>query len=287
MPSDDRASSDRRGTPVEPSRQNEGDRADGVENDERGEQRATKEYPTRDLSPVGGDLSEEEWTDMSDEERRIALFTMLPIPERDPAILVPTGSGGRDPGGSDPENHTTADGMDGSTCAEIRETMNDALTAREVVENYPTVHTSKIMRHAYGECNHTIDTPATASPQIGPDECLSMRDDYRQGDRVGGIAETWARSENTVTRHIFGRCSHDSRPRDVSPSRVAVEECDRIRRTYAGNEKVSVREVACATRLRREVVATHLFGYCRHGDEDPGREAADDADATLWDGRDA
>jgi hypothetical protein len=114
-----------------------------------------------------------------------------------------------------------------------------------------------------------------------------MRDDYKQGDPVATVAE-WARSENTVTRHIFGRCSHDSRPRDRSPSRITVRECERIRRTFEGNQKVSVREVACAMRLREEVVATHLFDYCRHiGNDAPSVAAADPDDARLWDGRDA
>jgi hypothetical protein len=293
MPSDERASSDRRGTPVEPSESDEGERSDDDENDEEDTQAATREYPTRDLPPEDYAGSAEEWSDLSDESRRIALFSLLPVADRDPSILVPNGSGnakrnGKTPG-STPEDPTTADGLAASTCAEIRETMNDALTAREVVESYPDLHTSKIMRHAYGECNHdSVDVPATASPQIGPDECHAMRDDYRQGDPVAEVADTWSRSENTVTRHIFGRCSHDSRPRDRSPSRVGVVECERIRRTFEGNEKVSVREVACAMRLREEVVATHLFDYCRHLGNDPPRvEAADPDDADLWDGRDA
>jgi len=274
---------------------------DGEQDDK---QRATREYPTRDLPPETWAGTAEEWSDLDDEGKRIAVFSRLPAADRDPSILVPNGNGtagGRDyyPDAADgdesdgkdtdPRTRRTTDGVTAAECGEIRDRMNDALTAREVVEEHSEFHTSKIMRHAYGECNHdSVDVPATASPQIGPDECLSMRDDHRRGDAVATIASTWARSENTVTRHIFGRCSHDARPREVSPSRVDVRECERIRRSFEGNRKVSVREVACAMRLRREVVATHLFGYCRHIGNDPPRVESADPEATdLWDGRDA
>lgn len=303
MPSDDRASSDRRGTPVEPPESNEGKRSgdDEDEYDDEAEdddgngdaQAATREDPTRDLPPEGYRGPDEEWSDLSDEQKRIGVFSMLPVADRDPRILVPPGSKDSTrtmkPRGSTAEDPHTADGVAASTCAEIRESMNDAVTAREVVESYPDLHMSKIMRHAYGECNHdSVDVPATASPQLGPYECVALRDDYQQGDPVSEIVGTWSRSENTVARHIFGRCSHDPRPRDVEPSRVGVVECERIRRTFEGNEKVSVREVACAMRLRREVVATHLFDYCRHNGNDlPEEPAADPDDSVLWDGRDA
>jgi hypothetical protein len=261
--------------------------------DDDGQDRANRDNPTRDLPPDRFSGDPEEWSGLSDEDKRIEVFSITPVDNRDPSMLVPpgssSGSGTHNPRGLTAENSTTADGLTASTCADIRVTMNDALTAREVVESYPDLHTSKIMRHAYGECNHdSVDVPATASPQIGPDECLAMRDDYRQGDPVATVAETWARSENTVTRHIFGRCSHDCLPRDISPTQVGVRKCEIIRETFAGNPKVSVREVACAMRLRKEVVATHLFNYCRHaGDKSPEVPAADPASAHLWDGRDA
>jgi hypothetical protein len=269
-------------------------------------QRATREYPTRDLPPEAWAGTAEEWSDLDDEGRRIGVFSILPASDRDPSILVPTGNGstggrdyypdagdgdesdGKDP---DPRPRRTTDGVTAAECGEIRDRMNDALTAREVVEDYPDLHTSKVMRHAYGECNHSedaVDAPPTASPQIGPDECHAMRDDYRQGNAVSTVAKEWARSENTVTRHIFGRCSHDSRPRDTSPSRVRVRECERLRRTFEGNEKVGVREVACAMRLRKEVAATHLFDYCRHyGNDPPEEDPPDPGEADLWDGRNA
>jgi len=293
MPSDERASSEQRETPTEPTGDDEGERSDGATDATDDPQAATRRYPTRDRPPEAWRGADGEWSALSDEDKRIAVFSMLPVEERDPSILVPNGTrtrtNGTGPTGSRRSDRTTADGMTAATCAEIRDHMNDALTAREVVENYSEFHTSKIMRHAYGECNHdSVDVPATASPQIGPDECLSMRDDHRRGDAVATIASTWARSENTVTRHIFGRCSHDARPREVSPSRVDVRECERIRRSFEGNRKVSVREVACAMRLRREVVATHLFGYCRHIGNDPPRVESADPEATdLWDGRNA
>jgi len=292
MPSDERASSERRETPVESPTDDEGERSDESSNDEDDLQAATRGYPTRNLPPEDYPGDEAAWSDLSDEQKRIAVFSLLPVEDRDPSILVPNGSRNHkrngDTPGSTPEDPATADGVAASTCGEIRETMNDALTAREVVESYPELHTSKIMRHAYGECNHdSVDVPPTASPQIGPDECLSMRDDYRQGNAVATIASEWSRSENTVTRHIFGRCSHSPRPRNVEPSGVRVRECERIRATFEGNEKVSVREVACALRLRKEVVATHLFDYCRHIGNDPPRvEPATPDDARLWDGRD-
>ena len=296
MPSDERASSEQRETPTGPTNTDEGERSDGATDATDDPQAATRRYPTRDRPPEGWTGTDAEWSSLSDEDKRIAVFSMLPVEERDPSILVPNGTrtraNGTGPPGSRRSDRTTADGMTAATCAEIRDHMNDALTAREVVEEHSEFHTSKIMRHAYGECNHdSVDVPATASPQIAPDECLSMRDDYRGGESVAAIASTWARSENTVTRHIFGRCSHDPRPRAVAPSEVGVEECDRIRRTFEGNEKVSVREVACAMRLRREVVATHLFDYCRHvgkGDHrGPDVAPADPDTDRLWDGRNA
>jgi len=264
---------------------------DGEQGDN--EQRATREDPTRDLPPETWTGTAEEWSDFDDEARRIAVFSISSAADRDPSILVPTAADGDEENGKAPDPHTrrTTDGVTAAECGEIRSRMNDALTARGVIKDYPDLHTSKVMRHAYGECNHSeesVDAPPTASPQIGPGECHAMRDDYRQGNAVSTVAETWARSENTVTRHIFGRCSHDPRPRDTSPSRVRVRECERIRRTFEGNEKVGVREVACAMRLRKEVAATHLFGYCRHcGGGPPEEDPPDPAEADLWDGRNA
>jgi len=145
--------------------------------------------------------------------------------------------------------------------------MDRATTAREVVEAYPDRHVSEIMRHAYGDCSCSTDHPPVASPQIQPEECREFRDAYAEGASVGEVSETFARSTNAVTRHLFGRCSHDSTPRDLPPSKVSETTCKQIRETYHGDGDVDVRGVATAVRLRPEVVRFHLYGFCEcdHG----------------------
>lgn len=290
----DRRPSDRRETPVEPPREDEGQTTDDDEDDDSGDdgaendQRATKHDPTNDRPPTDYAGTAEEWSGLTDEERRIAVFSILSVEDRDPSVLVPNSAEAIRANGGGGRPDANENGIDADACREIRESMTDALTVREVVEEYPDTHTSEIMRHAYGECRHEdVGVDPTASPQVGRDECFAMRDDYQQGDALSGIAETWARAENTVARHVFGRCSHDARPRDLSSSRVAASECDRVRATYRGNPKVSVQDVACAMRLQKEVVATHLFGYCRHTGDDPDLEPVDAESAPSWDGRDA
>ena len=215
----------------------------------------------------------------TDEWERIETFAEMDSDERRPEDLLPdlgdeadrpsptasdeTDETGVSRGSTRSETHTT--------CKRIRRTMAQATTAREVVESVPSKHTSEVMRHAYGDCRCNHDIPATASPQIRESECQHFRTDYSNGYSVSEIAEKWARSDNTVTRHIFGRCSHDSRPTRTSVSEVEEWVCKRLRTTYNRNPQLDVFEVATAMKLRVKVASTHLFGYCscEHG-EPPG-----------------
>ncbi len=274
MPSDEWDLSERRETRGESSARDEGERPGEDATVERDAQAATRGDPAADLPPEDYPGTPEEWSSLSNERRRIVFFSLLPVEDRDPSILVPSGNRAEDPGG-----------VSEATCAEIRTTMKDATTAREVVETY-NLHTSKVMRHAYGGCSHDPDVSPTASPQIGPDECLSMRDDYRTGDDVSTIASEWSRSENTVTRHVFGRCSHAPDPRDVSASEVTVEECRRLREAFRDNEQVGVREAAVSMRLAESPAARHISDFCDHSEpETVGTLPGDDL--FSWDGRDA
>lgn len=229
-----------------------------------------------------GSITSEEWD-------RIREFANLSPEERTPAILRPGSS--RDP--IPPEERTADDengtgtgndsppyssGVRPKTCRAIRERMATATTAREVVEAYPSRHTCEVMRHAYGDCTHTHDTPPTASPQIGAGECQAFREEFAGGYLVSEIAEEWARSENTVTRHIYGRCSHPSTPRRLPPREVETAECDRLRRLYGRNETVGLDSVSTALRLRPEVASTHLFGYCKCGGSEPPADRANAAE---------
>lgn len=204
-----------------------------------------------------------------DELDRIREFARLDEEDRSPSILVPDDAPGpRAENGAG--NGGTRTGATAQTCITMRERMREAETVREVMEDYPRTHTSEVMRHVYGECEHSHGVAPTASPQIGEEECRKFREHYAEGNEVSEIADTFYRSDNTVTRHIFGRCSHPGDPRTTSVSMVLSWECDRLRRTYTGNEKVSVAGAATAMRLRPEVAATHMFGYCDcEGDEDP------------------
>lgn len=157
-------------------------------------------------------------------------------------------------------------------CREIRERMGEARTAREVVEEFPDKHVSEVMRHAYGNCNCEVEVAPSASPQIGPRECREFRDYYKDGYSVSEISGKFARSDNSVTRHIFGRCSHSDTPRDLSPSDVPEQDCRRLRATYNRNEKVDAYAVATALRLRREVANYHLFGLCECEHDEPAAE---------------
>jgi len=205
-----------------------------------------------------------------DELERIRKFARLDEDERSPSILVPDDAPGPRAENGARANGGTRTGATAQTCITMRERMREAETVREVMEDYPSTHTSEVMRHVYGECEHSHSVAPTASPQIGEEECRKFREHYAEGNEVSEIADTFYRSDNTVTRHIFGRCSHAADPRTTSVSMVLSWECDRLRRTYTGNEKVSVAGAATAMRLRAEVAATHLFGYCEcEGDEDP------------------
>ncbi|MGK7296923.1 MAG: hypothetical protein ACNS61_14055 [Candidatus Wenzhouxiangella sp. M2_3B_020] len=187
-----------------------------------------------------------------DDYDRIAAFARTPPEDRNPNDLLPEGA----------SRNGTATSTSETTCKRIRRSMSEADTVREVMENYPGTTTSEVMRHAYGECSHDHDIPATASPQIGEVECRTFRERFTAGYSVAEIADEFYRSDNTVTRHIFGRCSHSNNPRRLSVSGVPEEECSRLRGLYKGNENVDVRGAATAMSLRVEVAATHLFGYC-------------------------
>lgn len=216
-------------------------------------------------SPDGGGLTEDDY-------QRIEAFARKDEDDRGPADLIPdtppASSTASDETDETGVSRGSSSGMTRSTCRTIRERMGEATTAREVVEAYPQRHTSEIMRHAYGECNCGTDYPPKASPQIKSGECREFRRYYTDGYSVSEIAETFARSENSVTRHIFGRCSHGEEPRTRSPSEVEEWECKRLRSTYRDNAKVDRYAVATAMRLRREVASYHLFGFCecRHGE---------------------
>ena len=220
----------------------------------------------------GGSPPDEDDGGLTEEDyRRIREFAEKDPGDRNPSDLVPDvdpqTNGDTSTTASDETDETgvsrrSSSGVGRSTCKRIRERMEAATTAKELVESYPQRHTSEIMRHAYGECNCGTDYPPKASPQIKPAECREFREYYSDGYSVSEIAETFARSDNSVTRHIFGRCSHGEDPRDLSPSEVEEGECKRLRGTYNRNEKVDRYAVASAMRLRREVASYHLFGLC-------------------------
>lgn len=211
-----------------------------------------EEAPDADDDPAG-------LTD--DDYERIRAFARLDPEDRDPALLVPEGVEG------DGNNPHSSRGVTVQKCITIRRRMGEADTVREVMEDYPDKHTSEIMKHAYGECNHSHEVPATASPQIKVRECRLFRERYAAGYSVAEISKEFYRADNTVTRHIFGRCSHENHPRPASVSDVEGWECSRLRTTYIGNDKVDVHAAATAMGLRVEVAATHLFGYCECGGE--------------------
>lgn len=230
---------------------------------------------------MSSDPDGEDSTGLTEEDyQRFREFAAKDPAERDPGDLVPDEpeETGDAPGETDRETdeNGSSTGSSGErsyhTCRSIRKRMADATTAKEVVDKYPDRHTSDVMRHAYGECKCEVDYPPKASPQIRAGECREFRDYYADGYPVAEIAETWARSDNSVTRHIFGRCSHSDRPRDLSPSEVEAWECERLRATYNRNEKVDLPAVASAMRLRREVAAYHLFGLCECDHEEPPAE---------------
>ena len=218
---------------------------------------------------------------------RIAEFAATPEEDRDPDDLVPdrdaqttretrespvSGSGGdegrRDPEGRGQHRGRTEDARDASRrqadyCSSVRRDMSDASTAREVVEEYPDLHVSEIMRHAYGECECPTDEPPTSSPVISPEECREFRGCYREGLSVGDISDEYYRADNSITRHVFGRCSHDTRPLDQSREEVGADLCRRVRESFARND-LSLREISTAVRLRPAVVRYHLAGDCPH-----------------------
>jgi len=198
-----------------------------------------------------------------DDYERIRAFARMDPGDRSPADLCPDEPQARANGeGEESTSSRDTSRVQPSTCRNMRNRMREAETVREVMENYPQTHTSEVMRHVYGECKHDHEIPATASPQIAVPECRRFREYYTDGYEVSEIADEFYRSDNTVTRHIFGRCSHEPRPRSLSVSEVEAWECDRLRRTYRANDKVTVEGAATAMRLRPEVAATHLFGYC-------------------------
>lgn len=214
------------------------------------------------------DLDDEATGLTEDDYERLREFAALDPDERDPAILIPEGNG--------QAPHSKRTGISAQKCITIRRRMAEADTVRDVMENYPDKHTSEIMKHAYGECSHSHEVPATASPQIKPRECRLFRERYAAGYSVSEISKEFYRADNTVTRHIFGRCSHENRPRPSSVSDVEEWECSRLRTTYVGNDKVDVDAAATAMGLRVEVAATHLFGYCDCEGEVSAAEAVEE-----------
>lgn len=189
----------------------------------------------------------------TDDWKRIQEFAATEEDDRTPDLLLPD----EDPAGTRTHSGAT-NPVTGERCRRIRRRMRDATTVREVVAELRKLHRSEIFRHAYGDCGHDHETPPTASPQLRRCECHAMRASFAEGATVSEIADEWFRAENTVTRHVFGRCSHDRTPRPLSPSDVSCDEVTRIRRMLRENEQVGVEEVAAALRLRPEVVATVL-----------------------------
>lgn len=188
-----------------------------------------------------------------DEWKRIQTFSATDENDRSPDMLLPED----EPDGTPVHGHAT-NPVTAERCRRIRRRMSSAITVREVVGEFPQLHRSEIFRHAYGDCGHSHATPATASPQIRRGECHTMREAFVEGATISEVADEWFRAENTVTRHVFGRCSHDRDPRDLSPSRVPEAERARLCRTVRENSKVDLLDAAAAFRLRPEVVATVL-----------------------------
>lgn len=206
---------------------------------------------------TGDDSPEDDGAGLTDGDyERIRAFADLDVTDRDPDILVPEGVR------TNGDAAHPSRGVPPDMCRTMRRRMSDAETVREVMEEFPQTHTSEVMKHVYGECNHDHATPPTASPQIHTDECRAFRERYASGEGVSGISDEFYRADNTVTRHIFGRCSHPPEPRPLFASDVEAWECRRLRETFRGNPNVGVEEAATAMRLRPRIAEIHLSGDC-------------------------
>lgn len=217
------------------------------------------------------------------DRRQIREFVSSPPSERSPDDLVPDGDDRENTAGEREDTGTRGQrgGLTPSECRDIRESVREASSVREVASNYPGTHASELMRHARGECSCPVETPTTTSPKVQSPECRDLREAYLSGDSPTEIEREFSRSDNTVMRHVFGRCNHDSDPRDLSPSEVPARLCNRLRGAYRKSEKVTVEQTAVAVRLRPEVTRYHLLGFCSCEVEEDAldRERGGDRDA--------
>lgn len=173
------------------------------------------------------------------------------------------------PDASPGRSRDTADTADGeirpSDCRDIRRRMKEAERVREVVDEYPHKTASAVLRHAYGDCScseEVVDESPTAVPYVSVDACREFREAYRNGRTPSVLSREFSRTTNSIMRHVYGRCTHSRNPRAVSPSEVPEADCSRLREIVRRVEQSPVESAATALRLRPEVAAFHIRGYC-------------------------
>ena len=217
--------------------------------------RARIEYLSR------GQLSE-------DEAERIVRFAKLDRDARNPVMLTSPSDGAQ--GTSDDEvsskgNATKNVGAD--TCDAIRRTMRDANRASTVVDKFDALHPSTVFRHAEGRCACNGSEEPTTSPRVRPDECDDMRDAFRSGATKRDVMSDFARSSNTVYKHLFGDCDNE---RDRTDGNISTEECGHLRATYRRNDVITGTDLAVAFGVGKSTCYWHLRGSCDHDvDVDP------------------
>lgn len=192
-----------------------------------------------------------------DEAGAIVRFARVPESDRDPSLIRNYVSNG--------ESNRVEDGITPTVCAQIRRDMDRADRPTTVIAAHPDKHPSVIFRHATGRCDHDVDVDPTTSPRIMPGECREMRVDFQTGDDFDTICESYNRSENAVTKHVFGRCDHDFKSHR-NGKRTAKVLCHRMRKVYRETE-VSIEDVGNAFLLSRAAAHRHLTGACKHDDD--------------------
>lgn len=163
---------------------------------------------------------------------------------------------------------TTADRVDASTCADLRDELRAATRPKTVVDAHPDIGASAVYRHATGECEHDIPTVSTNSPRVKRDECRDIRRAVQNGKSTDEIKAGFYRSMKVVVKHAFGDCSHTFDTQHDG-RRVAERTCHRMRRVYREQVAVGIDGVASTFFVSAGTAHRHISGACDHGDGVP------------------
>lgn len=105
-------------------------------------------------------------------------------------------------------------------CNLINDMYDDGVKPSEIISHIPVSSPDTVYRHIRGDCKHNYSTG------VSYDECGWMRYYAHKGASTGALACLYNISKRSVTKHLKGNCSHNSKLEPLTEKQIYLNSRD-------------------------------------------------------------